>query len=36
MRYFSDTQLERYSRHFVLSEIGVARQKRLLESKVRD
>lgn len=34
MRYFSDTQLERYSRHFVLSEIGVAGQKRLLKSKV--
>lgn len=31
---FSADQLERYSRHFVLSEIGVKGQKRLLESKV--
>lgn len=31
---FSEEQLERYSRHFVLREIGAAGQKRLLESKV--
>ncbi len=31
---FSEEQLERYSRHFVLREIGVSGQKRLLESKV--
>ncbi len=31
---FSEEQLERYSRHFVLSEIGVSGQKRLLESSV--
>lgn len=31
---FSEEQLERYSRHFVLHEIGVQGQKRLLASKV--
>lgn len=31
---FSEEQLERYSRHFVLREIGVSGQKRLLASKV--
>lgn len=31
---FSEEQLERYSRHFVLREIGVPGQKRLLASKV--
>lgn len=31
---FSKQQLERYARHFVLPEIGVAGQKRLLEAKV--
>ena len=31
---FSEEQLERYSRHFVLQEIGVSGQKRLLHSKV--
>lgn len=31
---FSQDQLERYSRHFVLSEIGVAGQKRLLAGRV--
>lgn len=31
---FSREQLERYSRHFVLREIGVAGQKRLLDAKV--
>ncbi len=31
---FSETQLERYSRHFVLREIGVSGQKKLLKSKV--
>lgn len=31
---FSEEQLERYSRHFVLREIGVSGQKRLLESRV--
>lgn len=31
---FSEEQLERYSRHFVLREIGVSGQKRLLKSKV--
>ena len=30
----SENQAERYSRHFVLREIGVSGQKRLLESKV--
>ena len=34
MIHFTETQLERYSRHFVLQEIGVAGQKRLLESSV--
>ena len=31
---FSREQLERYSRHFVLREIGVAGQKKLLDAKV--
>lgn len=31
---FTATQLERYARHFVLPGVGVAGQKRLLESKV--
>ena len=31
---FSKQQLERYARHFVLPEIGVAGQRRLLEAKV--
>lgn len=31
---FSEEQLERYSRHFVLREIGVSGQKKLLGSKV--
>ena len=31
---FSEEQLERYSRHFVLREIGVSGQKKLLRSKV--
>lgn len=31
---FSEEQLERYSRHFVLNEIGVSGQKKLLKSKV--
>lgn len=31
---FSEEQLERYSRHFVLREIGVSGQKHLLQSKV--
>lgn len=31
---FSQEQLERYSRHFVLKEIGVSGQKKLLKSKV--
>ncbi len=31
---FSKEQAERYSRHFVLKEIGVSGQKRLIESKV--
>lgn len=31
---FSEEQLERYSRHFVLREIGVAGQKQLLASRV--
>lgn len=31
---FSEEQLERYSRHFALREIGVSGQKRLLTSKV--
>ncbi|MCH5264319.1 MAG: HesA/MoeB/ThiF family protein [Lachnospiraceae bacterium] len=31
---FSEEQLERYSRHFALKEIGVAGQKRLLQSRV--
>lgn len=31
---FSENQLERYSRHFVLPEIGVSGQKKLLKSKV--
>ena len=31
---FSREQLERYSRHFVLKEIGVAGQKRLLDARV--
>ncbi len=31
---FSEAQLERYSRHFVLREIGVSGQKKLLKSKV--
>lgn len=31
---FSEDQLERYSRHFVLREIGVSGQKKLLSSKV--
>jgi molybdopterin/thiamine biosynthesis adenylyltransferase len=31
---FSDGQLERYSRHIILKEIGVKGQKRLLDSKV--
>lgn len=31
---FTETQLERYARHFVLPEIGVTGQKRLLQSKV--
>ena len=31
---FNETQLERYSRHFVLPQIGVSGQKRLLFSKV--
>ena len=31
---FTEDQLERYSRHFVLPEIGVSGQKRLLQSKV--
>ena len=31
---FTNEQLERYSRHILLSEIGVKGQKKLLESKV--
>ena len=31
---FSEEQLERYSRHFVLSELGVAGQQKLLHSRV--
>lgn len=31
---FSGEQLERYSRHFVLPEIGVSGQKRLLQAKI--
>jgi molybdopterin/thiamine biosynthesis adenylyltransferase len=31
---FSNEQLERYSRHMILKEVGVKGQKRLLESKV--
>ncbi|MDR2097112.1 MAG: molybdopterin-synthase adenylyltransferase MoeB [Spirochaetaceae bacterium] len=31
---FSDAQLERYSRHIILKELGVKGQKKLLESKV--
>lgn len=31
---FSNEQLERYSRHIILKEVGVKGQKRLLESKV--
>jgi len=31
---FSDEQIERYSRHILLSEVGGAGQKRLLESRV--
>ncbi len=31
---FSDSQAERYSRHFVLPEVGVAGQKRLMEARV--
>ena len=31
---FSDEQLERYSRHIILKEIGVKGQRRLLNSKV--
>ena len=31
---FSEEQLERYSRHFVLKEIGVSGQKKLLQSEV--
>ena len=31
---FTSEQLQRYSRHFVLQEIGVAGQKKLLSSKV--
>ena len=31
---FTENQLERYSRHFVLHEIGVSGQKKLLSSKV--
>lgn len=34
MKAFTSEQLERYSRHFVLPEIGVSGQKRLLSSKV--
>ena len=31
---FSNEQLERYSRHIILKEIGVKGQKKLLNSKV--
>lgn len=34
MAYFTPEQLQRYSRHFVLPEIGVSGQKNLLASKV--
>jgi molybdopterin/thiamine biosynthesis adenylyltransferase len=31
---FSDEQLERYSRHIILKEVGVKGQKRIMEGKV--
>ncbi|MDR2743249.1 MAG: ThiF family adenylyltransferase, partial [Treponema sp.] len=31
---FTDEQLERYSRHIILKEVGVRGQKRLMEGKV--
>ena len=31
---FTDEQLERYSRHIILKEVGVKGQKKLLDSKV--
>ena len=31
---FSNEQLERYSRHIILKEVGAKRQKKLLNAKV--
>lgn len=34
MTVFTDTQIERYSRHFILKEVGGEGQKKLLDGRV--